>query len=89
VAQRANNEARARLLRLFARGQARGELTDALPAEALANAFHSLTNGTITTWLYHDPTGPLEVRMHDAAEVFLAPVERPSPPRQDGQGARP
>ena len=53
----------------------------ALSADALASAFHSLTNGTITNWLYQDPTRPLTVRMHDAAEVFLSPIELPPPPR--------
>jgi AcrR family transcriptional regulator len=88
VAQRANNTARARLLRLFERGQERGELTEVLAADTLADAFHSLTNGTITTWLYHDPTGPLELRMNDAAEVFLAPVQLASPRRSRAKGTR-
>jgi TetR/AcrR family transcriptional regulator of autoinduction and epiphytic fitness len=77
VAQRANEDAASRLLRLIERGQERGELTDALSAEALASAFHSLTNGTITNWLYQDPTRPLTVRMRDAAEVFLSSIELP------------
>ncbi len=75
VSQRANEEARRRLLRLVERGQERGELNQTLSADALAQAFHSLTNGTITSWLYDDPTRPLSVRLHDAAEVFLSPIE--------------
>lgn len=79
VAQRANEDAASRLLCLIQRGQARDELTNALSAEALASAFQSLTNGTITNWLYQDPTRPLTVRMRDAAEVFLSSIELPGP----------
>jgi AcrR family transcriptional regulator len=75
VARRANERALARLRELFERGKARGELSMAFSTEALAAAFHSLTNGTITHWLYEDPTAPLAARMHEAAEVFLSPVE--------------
>ena len=86
VAQRANERALARLRELFERGQARGELSTAFSSETLATAFHSLTNGTITHWLYEDPTSPLAVRMHEAAEVFLSPVEllRPAHARSKG-----
>jgi hypothetical protein len=87
VAQRAYEDAATRLLRLIERGQERGELTNALSAEALASAFHSLTNGTITNWLYQDPTRPLTVRMRDAAEVFLSAIELPRRPARP-KGAR-
>ena len=87
VAQRANEDAASRLLRLIERGQERGELSNALPADALASAFHSLTNGTLTNWLYQDPTRPLAVRMRDAAEVFLSSIELPRP-RARPKGAR-
>lgn len=75
VAHRANEDVRSRVLRLMERGQARGELSASLPADALADAFHSLINGTITSWLFHDPTRPLTLRMALAADVFLSPIE--------------
>jgi AcrR family transcriptional regulator len=75
IAQRANARALARLRALFERGQARGELNPRLSTDTLAASFHSLTNGTITHWLYEDPTAPLVARMREAAEVFLSPVE--------------
>lgn len=79
VAQRAAEDARARLQRLMERGQQRGELSDEFSAAALADVLHSLTNGTITHWLYTDPAKPLSERMRAAAEVFLRPVALPSP----------
>jgi hypothetical protein len=87
VARRANGRALARMRELFERGQARGELSTAFSTETLATAFHSLTNGTITHWLYEDPTAPLAVQMRAAAEVFLSPVElrRPSRARSNGR----
>jgi AcrR family transcriptional regulator len=88
VAQRANERALTRMRELFARGQARGELNAAFSTETLATAFHSLTNGTITHWLYEDPTAPLAVRMHEAAEVFLSPVELPRPNSARSKGRR-
>jgi AcrR family transcriptional regulator len=72
--QRANERIRARLLALIERGQARGELNDGFSASALTDAFHSLTNGTITDWLYTDSTVPLVTRLGDAADVFLSPI---------------
>ena len=76
VAQRANDEAHARLLRLVERGQARGDLNDALDAGARRAAFRSLANGTITGWLYQDEVGSLVDLMRAAADVFLSSVER-------------
>ena len=75
VAQHANELVRSRLRSLVERGQARGELRDDLNADALADAFHALVNGTITTWLYQQPSGALRERLRVAAEVFLTPVE--------------
>jgi AcrR family transcriptional regulator len=75
VAKRANDEAHARLLRLVERGQARGDLNRELDADAMARAFQSLVNGTITGWLYDDDTESLVERMRVAADVFLSPVE--------------
>ena len=87
VASRANEAAASRLVRLMERAQKRGDLNDELPAESLAEAFHSLTNGTITNWLYHDPTQSLTTRLLDAAEVFLSPIERTRRPRSRKKGA--
>ncbi len=81
IAHLAGLAASTRLVRLMERGQMRGELDDSLSAETLASAFHSLTNGTITNWLYQDPAQPLSLRLHDAAEVFLRPVELSRPSR--------
>ena len=79
VAQRANEETRTRLVLLVARGQRRGDISDDFDAETIANAVASLSNGTITGWLYHDDSSaPLVNRMRDAAEVLLSPVERRS-----------
>jgi AcrR family transcriptional regulator len=89
VSQRAYEQNREGLLRLVERGQARGELDTTSSADAIAGAFHSLTNGTITNWLYQDPTSPLSVRMREAAEVFLAPVEKPRARRPRTKGTRP
>jgi AcrR family transcriptional regulator len=86
IAQLANAAAASRLVQVMERGQQRGELDDSLSAEALASAFHSLTNGTIINWLYQDPTPPLSLRLRDAAEVFLGPVERPRPSRSRQKG---
>ena len=76
VAQRANEDAIVRLRELIARGQDRGELNEAFDPSTLATAFRSLANGTITNWLYEDATDPLVVRMRDAADVFLSPIEQ-------------
>ncbi len=72
--QRASEVANQRLLRLVTRGQERGELSRDHEPQVLASAFTSLVNGTITFWLYEDPSGELRPRMRAAAEVFLAPV---------------
>jgi AcrR family transcriptional regulator len=71
AAARQRDTALERLRRLMARGQARGDITDALPVADLACAFDSLANGTIVHWLYEDTSGSLRERMRRAAEVFL------------------
>ena len=76
AAQRAAGETSARLVRLIARGQARGDLTTEVSAVALTDALEALTSGTITQWLYRDAVEPLTPRMRDAIDVFLIPVER-------------
>jgi AcrR family transcriptional regulator len=78
VARRADDEAHARLLQLVERGQARSDLNDELDSTAVARAFRSLVNGTITGWLYDDNNGSLVDRMRVAADVFLSPVEVPT-----------
>jgi AcrR family transcriptional regulator len=87
VAQQANESVKSRLVQLVQRGQQRGELSDAFSAETLADAFHSLSNGTITDWLYHDVSGSLSTRMRDAADVFLSPVEQVKPRRRTKESA--
>jgi TetR/AcrR family transcriptional regulator len=76
VAQRAGEETKTRLVRLIERGQRRGDLSDDSDAETIAAACNSLSNGTIIGWLYRDDSVPLALRMRDAADVLLSPVER-------------
>ena len=78
VAQQAHRSSIESLIHLLTRGQARGELRSELDAEDLATAFDSLVFGTITHWLYDDPSKSLTERMEAAAEVFLGPVAKPS-----------
>jgi AcrR family transcriptional regulator len=86
VAQ-ASDRAHARLERLLARGQARGELSGAFSARELADALSSLTSGTINRWLYGHASEPLRARMRSAAEIFLGGVA--SGPAAAGGGALP
>ena len=62
------------LRQLHLRGQARGDLTRAQPAEDLASAFDGLVFGTIIHWLYEDQRESLEARMGRAAELLLAGI---------------
>jgi len=87
VAQRANDEAHARLLQLVERGQARGDLNPALDTGTVARGFRSLANGTITGWLYQDDSGSLVDAMRAAADVFLSSVEHSPPARSSSKGA--
>jgi len=86
VAQQANDDAQTRLQQLVERGQARGDINETLPADAVARAFRSLANGTINGWLYTDGTGSLVDLMRAAADVFLSSVER-TPPVRPAKGA--
>jgi AcrR family transcriptional regulator len=88
VAQRATDEAHSRLLQLVERGQARGDLNELLDADAIARAFRSLVNGTITGWLYSDESGSLVTLMRAAADVFLSSVERSPAARRRSKGAQ-
>jgi len=74
AAAQAGGEASERLERLLARGQERGDLSRRFSAADLAHAFESLSNGTITRWLYDDASGSLHERMLTAAEIFLGAV---------------
>jgi AcrR family transcriptional regulator len=74
AAARARGSALAKLERLVARGQARGELSSEFAASDLAAAFDSLANGTIVHWLYEDTSGSLRERMRRAVEIFLGTV---------------
>jgi AcrR family transcriptional regulator len=85
LAEQANERASERLVRLLERGQRRGDLSPGFETADLAQAFMSLTNGTITYWLYEDAAGSLRERMRNAAEILLRPValgeprEEPAP----------
>jgi hypothetical protein len=59
---------------LLTRGQARGELDPKLDPDDLATAFDSLVFGTLSHWLYADPSRSLRERMLAASRVFLGPV---------------
>ena len=86
-AQLATQATLGQLVRLLARGQARGELSRAHLPEDLASAFTSLLDGTITHWLYGSTSEPLHERMARVAEIFLAPVA--SEPRARYRGRAP
>jgi AcrR family transcriptional regulator len=62
------------LRQLQLRGQARGELTRAQPAEELATAFDGLVYGTIIHWLYEDQRESLAARLRAAADLLLGGV---------------
>ena len=62
------------IVHLLTRGQARGELDPKLDPDDLATAFDSLVFGTLSHWLYADPSRSLRERMLAASRVFLGPV---------------
>jgi TetR/AcrR family acrAB operon transcriptional repressor len=62
------------VVHLLTRGQARGELDPKLDPEDLATAFDGLVFGTLTHWLYADPSRSLRERMLAASRIFLGPV---------------
>jgi len=72
LTQQANEENHKRLVKLLERGLERGELSPAASPEALASAFVSLVNGTITHWLFVDTSLSLHERMREVTEIFLA-----------------
>jgi AcrR family transcriptional regulator len=71
-AQRANEENQARVAKLFARGQERGEIRGSESPERIASAMGALSNGTITEWLYDDGGDSLRERMRAAAEILVS-----------------
>ncbi len=73
-AQGAADDNQARLVELFTRGQARGELDPVHDPKTLAGVFTTLANGTITQWLFEESSDSLQERMRAAIEVFLGPV---------------
>lgn len=79
LAEQAGERANERLARLLARGQQRGELARDFETADLVNAFTSLTNGTITHWLYEEAAGSLRERMRSAAEILLGAVAQGAP----------
>jgi AcrR family transcriptional regulator len=74
VAVAANARAHAKLERLIARGQQRGDLSRGFASDDLVGTFMSLANGTITHWLYEAAVGSLRERMRSAAEIWLGAV---------------
>jgi AcrR family transcriptional regulator len=71
-AQRANEGNQARVVKLLARGQERGEIRGYERPERMASALGALSNGTITEWLYDDSGESLRERMRTAARIFLS-----------------
>ncbi|MDP3736547.1 MAG: TetR/AcrR family transcriptional regulator [Hyphomonadaceae bacterium] len=59
------------LVRIFARGQARRELSRDHPAEVLATAYDSLLSGAVAQWLHAAPKSPLGPLLTSLAAVFL------------------
>ena len=82
AAARAREQSLAKVERLVARGQERGELSRDFAAGDLAVAIDGLANGTINHWLYEDTSGSLRDRMRRAADVFLGPVASHGLPAQ-------
>jgi AcrR family transcriptional regulator len=83
AAAKAREHALAKVERLVARGQERGDLSRDFAPNDLAVAIDSLANGTINHWLYEDTSGSLRDRMRRAADVFLGPVASIGLPTQE------
>jgi AcrR family transcriptional regulator len=62
------------LVQLMRRGQTRGELSQAQPAETLATAFDSLLAGAVTQWLHARDGARLGPLLADLSEVLLQGV---------------
>jgi AcrR family transcriptional regulator len=63
-----------RLTKLVARGIERGDLAAQHDPVDIAAAVHSLSNGTITHWLYEDASDSLRARMRRAMEMLLGGI---------------
>lgn len=59
------------LVRIFARGQKRGDISRDQPAEVLATAFDSLLSGAVTQWLHARQKSALGPLLASLVEVFL------------------
>lgn len=59
------------LTAIFARGQARGDISSAADAEVLATAFDSLLSGAVIQWLHARRRGSLPDLLDSLIEVFL------------------
>lgn len=59
------------LTTLFARGQARGDISRAASAEVLATAFDSLLSGAVIQWLHAQRRGSLPTLLESLIDVFL------------------
>lgn len=64
-------QCQASVRQLFARGQARGEITQKSSAENLATAFDSLLYGGVTQWLARPGNQSLETILKDMRDIFL------------------
>lgn len=56
---------------IFRRGQKRGEISSAQPAEVLATAYDSLMSGAVIQWLHDPRKGSLRPMLAALADVFL------------------
>lgn len=61
-----------RLVQIMLRGQARGELNRAVPAEDLAITMDALVFGAVLHWLHKDEIDGLAAAMRRMASVYLA-----------------
>ncbi len=59
------------LAALFTRGQARGDISKAHPADVLATAYDSLLSGAVIQWLHDRRKGALPGLLEALADVFL------------------
>jgi AcrR family transcriptional regulator len=59
------------LVAIFARGQGRGDISRAAPAEVLATAFDSLLSGAVIQWLHARRRESLPAMLESLIDVFL------------------
>jgi AcrR family transcriptional regulator len=79
-------EAFAVLVRLFRRGQARGDVTRNYAPEVLATAFDSLLSGAVSQWLHDPRKGALAPLLASLVDVMLNGAA--SPQRRGVRAAR-